>query len=230
MIKDNLNIVEERIKAACLRAGRKREEVTLIAVSKTKPVSAMEEVIKEDIIDFGENKVQELTSKYEMLGKNLRWHLIGHLQTNKAKYIVDKVTLIHSVDSYKLAEQIHREAAKKGVICDILIEVNVAQEDTKYGVFEEDLLGLIVEVSKLKNIRVKGLMTIAPFVQDPEKNRMYFRKLRQLNVDIKSKNIDNVSMNILSMGMTGDYEVAIEEGATLIRVGTGIFGERDYTV
>ncbi len=230
MIKDNLNIVEERIKAACLRAGRKREEVTLIAVSKTKPVSAMEEVIKEDIIDFGENKVQELTSKYEMLGKNLRWHLIGHLQTNKAKYIVDKVTLIHSVDSYKLAEQIHREAAKKGVICDILIEVNVAQEDTKYGVFEDDLLGLIVEVSKLKNIRVKGLMTIAPFVQDPEKNRMYFRKLRQLNVDIKSKNIDNVSMNILSMGMTGDYEVAIEEGATLIRVGTGIFGERDYTV
>lgn len=230
MIKDNLNVVEERIKAACLRAGRQREEVTLIAVSKTKPVSAIEEVMKEDIVDFGENKVQELTSKYEMLHKDLRWHLIGHLQTNKVKYIVDKVTLIHSVDSFKLAEQIDREAAKKGVICDILIEVNVAKEDTKFGVFEEDLLGVIVEVSKLKNIHVKGLMTIAPFALDPEKNRMYFRKLRQLNVDIKSKNIDNVSMNILSMGMTGDYEVAIEEGATLIRVGTGIFGERDYTV
>lgn len=230
MIKDNLNVVEERIKAACLRAGRQREEVTLIAVSKTKPVSAIEEVMKEDIVDFGENKVQELTSKYEMLHKDLRWHLIGHLQTNKVKYIVDKVTLIHSVDSFKLAEQIDRESAKKGVICDILIEVNVAKEDTKFGVFEEDLLGVIVEVSKLKNIHVKGLMTIAPFALDPEKNRMYFRKLRQLNVDIKSKNIDNVSMNILSMGMTGDYEVAIEEGATLIRVGTGIFGERDYTV
>ncbi len=230
MIKDNLHLVEEKINAACIRAGRKRDEVTLIAVSKTKPVSAIEEVIDEGVIDFGENKVQELTSKYETLGKNLNWHLIGHLQTNKVKYIVDKAVLIHSVDSIKLAEQIDKEAAKKGIICDILIEVNIAKEDSKFGVFEEDLPGIIVEAAKLKNIRVKGLMTIAPFVENPEKNRMYFRKLRQLNVDIKSKNIDNVSMNILSMGMTGDYEVAIEEGATLIRVGTGIFGERDYTV
>ncbi|MDF2800595.1 MAG: pyridoxal phosphate enzyme YggS family [Anaerocolumna sp.] len=230
LIKDNLTLVEERIKAACLRAGRNREEVTLIAVSKTKPVSAIEEVVKEDIVDFGENKVQELTTKYEVLDKNLRWHLIGHLQTNKVKYIVDKVTLIHSVDSFKLAEQIDKEAAKKGIVCDILIEVNIAKEETKCGVYEEDLLGVIVEVAQLKNVHVKGLMTIAPIALEPEKNRMYFRKLRQLNVDIKSKNIDNVSMNILSMGMTGDYEVAIEEGATLIRVGTGIFGERDYTV
>lgn len=230
MIKDNLNLVEERIKTACIKAGRKREEVTLIAVSKTKPVSAIEEVMQEGITHFGENKVQELASKYEVLDKNLHWHLIGHLQTNKVKYIVDKVVLIHSVDSLKLAEQINKEAAKKGIICDILIEVNVAKEESKYGVYEESLHDLIVEAAKLENIRVKGLMTIAPFVEEPEKNRMYFRKLRQLCVDIKSKNIDNVSMNILSMGMTGDYEVAIEEGATLIRVGTGIFGERDYTV
>ncbi|MFV0342024.1 MAG: YggS family pyridoxal phosphate-dependent enzyme [Anaerocolumna sp.] len=229
MIKENLNLVEERIQAACQRAGRNREEVTLIAVSKTKPVSAIEEVLKEEILDFGENKVQELTTKYEVLPKNLHWHLIGHLQTNKVKYIVDKVALIHSVDSLKLAQQIDKEAEKKEVICNILIEVNVAKEESKFGVYEEDLLELIVEVAKLKNVHVKGLMTIAPFAEDSEKNRMYFRKLRQLNVDIKTKNIDNVSMNILSMGMTGDYEVAIEEGATLIRVGTGIFGEREYT-
>lgn len=229
MIKENLNLVEERIQAACQKAGRNREEVTLIAVSKTKPVSAIEEVLKEEILDFGENKVQELTTKYEVLPKNLHWHLIGHLQTNKVKYIVDKVALIHSVDSLKLAQQIDKEAAKKEVICNILIEVNIAKEESKFGVYEEDLLELIVEVAKLKNVHVKGLMTIAPFVEDSEKNRMYFRKLRQLNVDIKTKNIDNVSMNILSMGMTGDYEVAIEEGATLIRVGTGIFGEREYT-
>lgn len=230
MIKDNLQLVEEKIQAACKRSGRNRDEVTLIAVSKTKPISDIEEVIKEGVIDFGENKVQELTVKYEALGKDLRWHMIGHLQTNKVKYIVDKAVLIHSVDSLRLAEQIDKEARKKGIICDILIEVNVAKEESKFGVYEEDLLPLIVEVAKLNNVRVKGLMTIAPFVDDPEKNRMYFRKLRQLNIDIKSKNIDNVNMNILSMGMTGDYEVAIEEGATLVRVGTGIFGERNYTI
>lgn len=230
LVKENLNIVEEKISAACMRAGRAREEVTLVAVSKTKPVSMIEEAMDAGIIEFGENKVQELTSKYEVLPKNLNWHLIGHLQTNKAKYIVDKTVLIHSVDSLKLAMQIDKESAKKDIISNILIEVNIAKEDTKFGVYAENIYPLITEISKLKHVQIKGLMTIAPFVEDPEKNRVHFRNLRQLNIDIKSKNIDNVHMDILSMGMTGDYEVAIEEGATIVRVGTGIFGERNYSL
>lgn len=230
LVKENLNIIEEKISAACMRAGREREEVTLVAVSKTKPVSMIEEAMDAGIIEFGENKVQELTSKYEVLPRNLNWHLIGHLQTNKAKYIVDKTVLIHSVDSLKLAMQIDKESAKKDIISNILIEVNIAKEDTKFGVYAEDIYPLITEISKLKHVQIKGLMTIAPFVEDPEKNRVHFRNLRQLNIDIKSKNIDNVHMDILSMGMTGDYEVAIEEGATIVRVGTGIFGERNYSL
>ncbi len=230
MVKENLSVVENNIQAACKRAGRLREEVTLIAVSKTKPVSMIQEAMKEGIMDFGENKVQELKSKYEMLPKHLRWHLIGHLQTNKVKYIVDKTVLIHSVDSYKLAEQINKEALKKGIICNALIEVNIAGEETKFGVSADEVYPLIREISKYLNLRIKGLMTIAPFVDNPEKNREHFRNLRQLNIDIKSKNIDNVTMDILSMGMTGDYEVAVEEGATMIRVGTGIFGERNYSI
>lgn len=228
-IRKNLNEVELRINAACTRASRKREEVTLIAVSKTKPASDIEVAIGEGIKVFGENKVQELTEKYEQLPKDLNWHLIGHLQSNKVKYIVDKTVLIHSVDSFKLAEQIQKEAEKKNIICNILLEVNVAKEDSKFGVFEEDVLPLIMEIAALPNLHLQGLMTIAPYTDEPEKNRKYFRKLRQLNVDIKMKNIDNVTMDVLSMGMTGDYEIAIEEGATLVRVGTGIFGERNYS-
>lgn len=230
MIRENLETVKKKIADACKRAGRSRDEVTLIAVSKTKPVSMIEEVIDTGIHDFGENKVQELAAKYEVLPKDLQWHLIGHLQTNKVKYIVDKVVMIHSVDSFKLAEQIEKEAAKNNIICNILIEVNIANEETKFGVMAEEVYSLILEIAKLKHVRIKGLMTIAPFVDNPEKNREHFRKLRQLNIDINSKNIDNVSMKVLSMGMTGDYEVAIEEGATMVRVGTGIFGERNYLI
>lgn len=231
MIKENLLQVEENIKAACDRVGRDRAEVTLIAVSKTKPITMIEEVLSYGVKSFGENKVQELTSKYEELNnRDIKWHLIGHLQTNKVKYIVDKVELIHSVDSIKLAHEINKEANKKDVICNILVEVNIANEDTKYGVKEEEALNLIKEISKLPHVRVKGLMTIAPFVEEQEKNREHFRKMRQLLIDIKSKNIDNVCMDILSMGMTGDYSVAIEEGATMVRVGTGIFGHRDYSM
>lgn len=228
MINENLEIVEKRISEACERAKRDRSEVTLIAVSKTKPISMIEEVMDTGIIEFGENKVQELSDKYEQLPKNLHWHLIGHLQRNKVKYIIDKACLIHSVDSLRLAETISQEAVKKDVRASILIEVNVAQEESKFGVSVEDTLSLIEEISKLPNISIKGLMTIAPFVEDAEENREVFKKLKQLAVDIKTKNIDNVNMNVLSMGMTGDYEVAIEEGATLVRVGTGIFGERNY--
>lgn len=230
MIKDNLDLVEVKIAEACKRAGRDRSEVTLIAVSKTKPISMIEEVLEEGILHFGENKVQELCEKYEQLPNNIKWHMIGHLQRNKVKYIVDKACLIHSVDSLRLAETISQEAVKKDVTASILIEVNVAQEESKYGIAVEETLSLVEEISKLPNILIKGLMTIAPFVEDSEENRDIFHKLKQLSVDIKTKNIDNVSMNILSMGMTGDYEVAIEEGATHVRVGTGIFGERNYNI
>ncbi len=228
MISDNLDIVEQNIVKACERAGRKREEVTLISVSKTKPVPMLEEAYNWGSRDFGENKVQEITEKYPVLPKDINWHLIGHLQRNKVKYIVDKVKLIHSVDSLRLAEQIENECVKKNVEMDILIEVNVAEEESKFGMKTSEVIDMVKKIAVFSHVHIKGLMTIAPYTDNPETNRQYFRQLKQLSVDIKEKNIDNVTMDCLSMGMTGDYEVAIEEGATLVRVGTGIFGERDY--
>lgn len=230
MVVENLAEVEKHVCEACERAGRSRDEVTLIAVSKTKPVSMIEELLPGGTRDFGENKVQELTEKYEVLPKEIRWHLIGHLQRNKVKYIVDKAYLIHSVDSLRLAETISEEGVKKGVTVPVLIEVNVAGEESKFGVSPEETEELVRVIAKLPAIQVKGLMTIAPYVENPEDNRVHFSKLKQLSVDIRNKNIDNVSMDVLSMGMTGDYQVAIEEGATMVRVGTGIFGERNYNI
>lgn len=230
MIAENLKNIEERICNACKRAGRERKEVTLIAVSKTKPISMLQDVYACNIRHFGENKVQELTEKYPQMPQDVNWHLIGHLQRNKIKYIVDKVKMIHSVDSLRLAEAIHKEALKKGVVVDVLLEVNIAEEESKFGFKEKELLEVIEELSQLSGIRVKGLMTIAPYVENPEENRAVFAQLRKLSVDIANKNIDNISVNILSMGMTGDFEVAIEEGATMIRVGTAIFGERNYNI
>ena len=228
MLKENLNQVERKIEEACKRAGRDRNEVTLIAVSKTKPVEMLQEVYDENVRDFGENKVQELCDKIEVMPQDIRWHMIGHLQRNKVKYIVGKVELIHSVDSLRLAEMIEKEAEKKQCVVKILIEVNVAEEDSKFGVHTEEVLPLIQKISTFSHIKICGLMTIAPNVKNPEENRLYFAKLRKLLVDIKGKNIDNINMDILSMGMTNDYEVAIEEGATMVRVGTGIFGVREY--
>ena len=230
MLLDNLKDVEERIQAACDRSGRKREDVLLVAVSKTKPVEMIEEVMTAGIVDFGENKPQELRDKYEILPKNLRFHMIGHLQTNKIKYVIDRVVLIHSIDSIHLAEAVNAEAKKHNRIMPVLVEVNVAQEESKSGFLVEKTENAIREIAKLSNIRVEGLMSIAPFVENAEENRQYFVKLRKLSVDIAAKNIDNVTMHHLSMGMTGDYEVAIEEGATMVRVGTGIFGERNYQI
>jgi hypothetical protein len=227
-IRDNISEVEKVIELECAKSGRSKEEVTLIAVSKTKPVEMLREAYDYGCRDFGENKVQELVDKYEVLPKDIRWHMIGHLQTNKVKYIVDKVFLIHSVDSLKLAQEISKEAVKKNVVVDILIEVNVAGEETKFGTTCAEVKELVKEISKLPNICIKGLMTIAPFVENAEENRVYFSKLKELAVDIDSENIDNVSMNFLSMGMTGDYPVAVDEGATYVRVGTGIFGARNY--
>lgn len=230
MISENLKQVQENIGQACDRAGRPRQDVTLIAVSKTKPIPDLQEAYDAGARDFGENKVQEIMDKYPALPDDIRWHMIGHLQRNKVKYIVDKVYMIHSVDSLRLAEEISKEAQKKNVIVNILIEVNIALEETKFGTSAAETMELVEQISKLPGIRIKGLMTIAPFVSDPEENREYFQKMKQLSVDISTKNIDNVSMEILSMGMTGDYEVAVEEGATYVRVGTGIFGERNYNI
>ena len=163
---------------------------------------------------------------FRSLPEDIRWHMIGHLQRNKVKYIVGKVWMIHSVDSLELAEEISREAVKRQVTVRILLEVNVAEEESKFGVTVKEAFGLAETAAKLPGIQVEGLMTIAPYVEDPEENRIYFKRLKELSVDIYDKNIDNVNMNVLSMGMTGDYSVAVEEGATYVRVGTGIFGER----
>lgn len=227
----NIAAVCENIDNACKKAGRSRDSVKLIAVSKMNPYDAVVNAHNAGLSVFGENKVQELTEKQETLGElnsSLEWHLIGHLQTNKVKYIVGKVAMIHSVDSLKLAEEINRQSEKYNLVSDILIEVNIADEESKFGITADNCEEIVRQIAKLTNVRIKGLMCIAPQTDNPEENRKYFVKLRQLSVDINSKNIDNVIMSELSMGMTGDYCVAIEEGATMVRVGTGIFGKRNY--
>ncbi len=228
MIRENIEEVKEKIRLACVKSERDMNDVTLIAVSKTKPLPMLQEAYECGIRDFGENKVQELMEKIPAMPDDIRWHMIGHLQRNKVKYIVDKVYLIHSVDSLRLAEEISKEACKKNVCVNILVEVNVAEEDTKFGTTCEDAIALVENISRLPNIKIHGLMTIAPNVENEEENRIYFNRLKQLSVDIRSKNIDNVYMDVLSMGMTGDYQIAVEEGSTYVRVGTGIFGSRIY--
>lgn len=231
-IEENLKEVHHNIAQACQRAHRSIDEVTLISVSKTKPVELLCDAVSAGERNFGENKPQELKAKYEdeRLPQDLKWHMIGHLQRNKIRYIIDKVTMIHSVDSVRLAEAISEEAIKRELVIPVLVEVNMAGEESKFGLAPEETESFIRQISVLKGIAVKGLMTIAPYTTDPETNRPYFRGLRELSIDIAGKSIDNIDMCALSMGMTGDYEVAIEEGATLVRVGTGIFGERHYNV
>lgn len=230
MLADNYRQVLNNIQDACQAVGRDPKEVTLVAVSKTKPVEMLQQVYDAGARVFGENKVQEIMDKYDHLPGDIRWQMIGHLQRNKVKYIVDKVAMIHSVDSLRLAETIEKEAAKKAVIVPILIEVNVAQEESKFGLKPEEVLPLIEQIADFSHIRIKGLMTIAPYVDNAEENREIFRELKKLSVDIAAKNINNVTMSVLSMGMTGDYMVAVQEGATMVRVGTGIFGARNYAL
>lgn len=230
MLADNLALVKKNIEDACEKAGRSVEEVTLIAVSKTKPVDLLMEAYHAGARVFGENKVQEIMDKYDHMPSDVKWHMIGHLQRNKVKYIIDKVAMIHSVDSIRLAQTIEQEAAKKNICMPILIEVNVAEEESKFGMSIEEVIPFLEEISSYEHIQVRGLMTIAPFVENPDENRWVFRKLKKLSVDIEAKNINNITMSVLSMGMTGDYQVAVEEGATMVRVGTGIFGERNYSI
>ena len=221
-----LSEVEERISAACARSGRARDEVTLVAVSKTKPAEAVRAFYDLGQRDFGENRPQELRDKTALLPDDITWHMIGHLQRNKVKYVVGRAALIHSVDTLSLAEAISLEAVKRGLTADILIEVNVGEEESKFGTTAEGCRELVRAAAALPGLRINGLMTIAPLVAEPEENRALFSKLKQLSVDIARENIDNVTMRVLSMGMTNDYEVAIEEGATIVRIGTALFGER----
>ena len=220
-IAQRIKSVRERIAAAAIRAGRNPEEIQLIAVSKTVDIPQVLEAYEQaGQTVFGENRVQELVRKYD---PRFQWHQIGHLQTNKVKYIVDKVDLIHSVDSLHLAEEIDRQGKKVERVVPILLQVNVSGEKSKFGVDFSEVLPLVTKMSQMRNISLKGLMTMAPNVTEPEKTRSIFRQLRTLYVDIESKNIDNVNMNYLSMGMSNDFEVAIEEGANLVRIGSSIF-------
>lgn len=229
MLKDALIEVENNILDACERSGRNPEEVTLIAVSKTKPVEMLQEVYNEGIRDFGENYVQELADKIEIMPKDIRWHMIGHLQRNKVKYLVGKVACIHSVDSLRLAEVINERSIKLGVVTKIMAEVNIAGEESKFGFTRDEVFDFAEKVSTMEGVKLVGLMTSAPYVNDPEENRQYFRKMKSLSVDINEKNINNINITELSMGMTNDYIVAVEEGATHVRVGTAIFGARNYS-
>lgn len=226
MIPQKLQSVRENIIKACERSKRNPADVTLIAVSKKKSEADILEAYNAGQREFGENYVQELKLKTDSLPSDIKWHMIGHLQRNKVKYVAGRVEMIHSVDSLRLAEEINAFSLKKGIITEILAEINVAGEENKFGLSTEEAEEFAVKVSELPAVKLSGLMTSAPFVTDPEENREIFRQLRNLSVDINKKSIDNIMMKYLSMGMTGDYVVAVEEGATHVRVGTAIFGER----
>ena len=225
---DNIKDVEKNIDSSVNKSNRNREDVTLIAVSKTKPAEMIQKLYDAGYRDFGENYVQELSEKMNSLPEDIRWHMIGHLQTNKIKYIIDKVYMIHSVDSVHLAQAIGKEALKRNLTAKILLEVNVAGEDTKFGFTSENLEENFEQIKDIEGIEVLGLMTSAPYVENAEENRQYFVKLRSLMVDLKDKGLYNKNRFFLSMGMTCDYTVAIEEGADFVRVGTAIFGARKY--
>ncbi len=227
-IAENLAHIHAIMAEAAQKSGRKPEDVTLIVVSKTIDVPRIKEAVEAGETVLGENRVQEIMDKYEAMGPEVHWHLIGHLQTNKVKYIIDKVDMIHSVESFRLAEEISKRAQQKDVTMDILLEINMAEEESKFGLKAEETEEMVRQIAALPNLRIRGLMTVAPFVENPEENRIYFRKMKELLVDINQKKIDNVNMDVLSMGMTNDYAIAIEEGATMVRVGTGVFGARVY--
>ena len=227
-VYENYLEVEKKVQEACKRAGRNREEVTLIAVSKTKPVSMIEELLPHGVVDFGENKVQELTAKYEVLPKDLNWHLIGHLQSNKIKKIVGQVDMIQSVDSFETAQQISRRSGDQGITTDILLEVNIGEDENKFGYSADEVADQLGKISELRFVKVKGMMTVAPNFKDSVKNQCVFDNMHKLFIDIGAKKMDNIDMDILSMGMSGDFKEAIAAGSTLVRIGSAIFGDRQY--
>ncbi len=225
-IPRNIGLIKERVSRAAEKSGRKPEDITILAVTKTVGADRIREAINEGLADLGENRVQELIEKYPEFDDSVRWHLIGHLQTNKVKYIIDKVKMIHSLDRIELAEEINKRAEKLQKTMDVLVQINVARENTKFGIDPGDAVEFVKRVAQFKNVKVKGLMTIAPFVEDPETIRWVFSSLRKISVDMSKEKIDNISMDYLSMGMSNDFETAIEEGANIVRIGTDIFGSR----
>lgn len=227
-LEKNVNQVWQTIQNSLAKVGRRPDEVHLIAVSKTRSAEEIQQLYALGQLDFGENKPQEIRDKQPLLPPELRWHMIGHLQANKLKYVVGKCILIHSVDSLKLAQEIEEYAAKHNLTADILLQLDIARDGQKQGFLEKELGESLKRIAEYRHLSVKGLMTVAPYVSCAESNRSIFQRIRQISVDIQAKNYDNVSMNVLSMGMSNDYSVAIEEGATHVRVGTAIFGERNY--
>lgn len=227
-ISENLAEVEKKIAAAAQRSGRKRSDILLVAVTKTHPPEMMNEAIEAGVTDIGENKPQEVRDKFDDV-LPVRWHLIGHLQTNKVKYVIDKCCMIHSVDSVKLMDEIERQAKSHGIDMDVLIQVNISGEETKSGVSPDEVEELLLHAAELSNVKVRGLMTIAPKTDDSITIKLHFNNMHNLFVDISDKKYDNVSMDYLSMGMSGDYEEAVECGANIVRVGSAIFGARDYS-
>jgi pyridoxal phosphate enzyme (YggS family) len=225
-IASNLHIVRDKVSQAALKVGRNPEDIQIIAVTKTVDIPQMEEAIAAGITAVGENRVQEITKKYPLLKEKVDWHLIGHLQTNKVKYIIDKVKIIHSLDRFTLVKEISKRAQQQGIVMPVLVQVNVAEEESKFGLKVEEVIPFLKDIVGIKGLKILGLMTMAPFVEDAEEVRYVFRDLRNLAEKITKQAIPGVEMKHLSMGMTNDYEVAVEEGATLIRVGTGIFGQR----
>jgi PLP dependent protein len=227
MISANINIIRERIASACKRCGRQPDEVTLVAVSKTFGAEDVQEAIGAGVLDIGENYVQEVLSKRAVLpSADIRWHFIGHLQSNKVRQIAGWVHLVHALDSVTLARELDARAAKAGHIIEALVEVNTTGEQSKFGLAPDRVQGFIRELEPFSHIQIGGLMTVGPFLPDPEGSRPMFRTLRSLRDSLASSSQDNLNLRHLSMGMTGDFEVAIEEGATLVRIGTAIFGSR----
>lgn len=229
-IEMNLKEIHHKVSLAAQKANRKMQDIQLIAVTKTVEPEVIEEAISFGVTDVGENKVQELVRKYEIIGEKVKWHMIGHLQKNKVKYIIDKVTLIHSLDSYDLAVEINKRAQKIQKVIHCLLQVNISGEESKYGIDPNEAEELLHKISKLKNVKIMGLMTMAPYTEEPEEVRKFFKMLKELSLDISRKNIENIDMTYLSMGMSNDFEIAVEEGANLIRIGSKIFGERNYQI
>lgn len=226
-IRDNIINIEENMKKALIRSGR-TDKVELIAVTKTVDMERIKDAIGLGIVNIGENRVQELEQKYEEIGENVNYHMIGHLQSNKVKYLIGKTKLIHSLDRMSLVKELNKRSKNKDMVVDALIQVNISEEKTKFGLKCDEVISFIEEVLNYKNIRIRGLMTIAPHISDERELRKIFSALYNLKEDIISRNYNELSMDYLSMGMTNDYEIAIEEGSNMIRVGTGIFGERNY--
>lgn len=228
-IKENIDKIMKRVEASAVRAGRDPKDITVIAVSKTVDASRAKEAVESGLVNLGENKVQELVSKYEALhDMGIKWHMIGHLQKNKVKYIIDKAELIHSVEDIELANEINKRAAKNGLTANILIELNIAKEESKFGIDDENVYEFVKELEQFENIRVMGLMTVAPNSENPEDIRWVFKKMKEIFENIKSMDLKNTDMKYLSMGMTNDFEIAIEEGSNIVRIGTAIFGARNY--